>query len=111
MSSLIMAVSLLIPLLVPSLTGMFALAAVFGVGYGIYMSVDTALMNEVLPAADQAAKDLGILNIATALPQAFTPALVGALILLTGGYAAVFIAGIVFAVLGALTVIPIRSVR
>lgn len=110
-SSLIMAVSLLIPLLLPSLTGMFALAAVFGVGYGIYMSVDTALMNEVLPAADQAAKDLGILNIATALPQAFTPALVGVLILVTGGYAAVFIAGIVFAVLGALTVIPIRSVR
>lgn len=110
-SSLIMAVSLLIPLLLPSLTGMFALAAVFGVGYGIYMSVDTALMNEVLPAADQAAKDLGILNIATALPQAFTPALVGVLILLSGGYAAVFIAGIVFAVLGALTVIPIRSVR
>ncbi|MDQ0613413.1 MFS family permease [Microbacterium sp. W4I4] len=110
-SSLIMAVSLLIPLLLPSLTGMFALAAVFGVGYGIYMSVDTALMNEVLPAADQAAKDLGILNIATALPQAFTPALVGVLILLSGGYSAVFIAGIVFAVLGALTVIPIRSVR
>lgn len=110
-SSLIMAVSLLIPLLMPSVTGMFALAAVFGVGYGIYMSVDTALMNEVLPAADQAAKDLGILNIATALPQAFTPALVGVLILVTGGYAAVFIAGIVFAVLGALTVIPIRSVR
>ena len=110
-SSLIMAVSLLIPLLLPSLTGMFALAAVFGVGYGIYMSVDTALMNEVLPAADQAAKDLGILNIATALPQAFTPALVGVLILISGGYAAVFIAGIVFAVLGALTVIPIRSVR
>lgn len=110
-SSLIMAVSLLIPLLLPSVAGMFALSAVFGVGYGIYMSVDTALMNEVLPAADQAAKDLGILNIATALPQAFTPALVGVLILISGGYAAVFIAGIVFAVLGALTVIPIRSVR
>nr|WP_269778441.1 MFS transporter [Microbacterium sp. MAH-37] len=111
LASVIMAVSLVIPLLAPSVGGMFALAAVFGVGYGIYMSVDTALMNEVLPAADQAAKDLGILNIATALPQAFTPALVGVLILLSGGYTAVFVAGMVFAVLGALTVIPIRSVR
>lgn len=110
-SSLIMALSLAIPLALPSLPGMFALAGVFGIGYGIYMSVDTALMNEVLPAADQAAKDLGILNIATALPQAFTPALVGALILITGGYTALFVAGIVFAVLGALTVIPIKSVR
>lgn len=111
-ASLIMGSSLIIPLVAPSLAGMFALAAVFGVGYGIYMSVDTALMNEVLPEVEQAAgKDLGILNIATALPQAFTPALVGALILLTGGYTAVFTAGIVFAVLGALTVLPIRSVR
>lgn len=110
-ASLIMGGSLLIPLMAPSLGGMFALASVFGIGYGIYMSVDTALMNEVLPTTDQAAKDLGILNIATALPQAFTPALVGVLILITGGYTAVFVAGVIFAVLGALTVLPIRSVR
>lgn len=110
-ASLIMAASLTIPLISPTLGGMFALAAIFGLGYGIYLSVDAALMTEVLPSATAAAKDLGILNIATTLPQAMTPLIVWALIALTGSYTAVFTAGIIFAVIGALTVIPIRSVR
>lgn len=110
-ASLIMAASLAIPLLSPTVVGMFALAALFGLGYGIYLSVDAALMTEVLPAAASAGKDLGILNIATTLPQALTPVIVWALIALTGSYTAVFAAGIVFAVAGALSVLPIRSVR
>ncbi|MGL3150044.1 MFS transporter [Microbacterium sp. A82] len=110
-ASLIMAASLAIPLFAPSIGGMFALASIFGLGYGVYMSVDSALMNEVLPKAEAAAKDLGILNIATTLPQAMTPVIVWALIAITGSYTAVFIAGIVFAIVGALSVIPIKSVR
>ena len=110
-SSVIMAASLVIPLIAPSVAGMFAFAGFFGLGYGVYLSVDSALMNEVLPAASAAAKDLGILTIATTLPQALTPLLVWALIALTGSYTSVFIAGIVFALAGALTVMPIRGVR
>ncbi|MCR2813835.1 MFS transporter [Microbacterium sp. zg.Y1090] len=110
-ASLIMGSALVIPLLSPTVAGMFALAAVFGLGYGIYLSVDAALMTEVLPTAQAAAKDLGILNIATTLPQALTPVVVWALISLTGSYTAVFTAGIVCAVAGALSVLPIRSVR
>lgn len=71
----------------------------------------SALMNEVPPKAEAAAKDRGILNIATTLPQAMTPVIVWALIAVTGSYTAVFIAGIIFALAGALSVIPIRSVR
>lgn len=110
-ASLIMGCALVIPLVSPTVAGMFALAAVFGLGYGIYLSVDAALMTEVLPTAQAAAKDLGILNIATTLPQALTPVVVWALIALTGSYTAVFTAGIVCAVAGALSVLPIRSVR
>lgn len=110
-ASLIMAGSLVIPLVSPTVAGMFGLAAVFGLGYGIYLSVDAALMNEVLPAAGAAGKDLGILNVATTLPQALTPVVVWALLAITGDYVAVFVAGIVFAVAGALSVLPIRSVR
>ena len=110
-ASLVMAGSLVIPLLSPSVAGMFGLAAVFGLGYGVYLSVDAALMNEVLPAQEAAGKDLGILNVATTLPQAMTPVVVWALLTITGSYVAVFIAGIVFAVADALSVLPIRSVR
>lgn len=111
LSSVIMAAALVIPLISSSVAAMFAFAVVFGLGYGIYLSVDAALMNEVLPAADAAAKDLGILTIATTVPQALTPLLVWALYSLTGGYTSVFIAGIVFALAGALTVLPIKGVR
>jgi len=114
-ASVIMGAALVIPLIFPTVGGMFALAGVFGLGYGIYLSVDAALMTEVLPrsgdTATAAAKDLGILNVATTLPQALTPLVVWALIAMTGSYVAVFTAGIVFALLGALSVLPIKSVR
>ena len=48
-----------------------------GCAYGIYTAVDFALITQVLPAADDRAKDLGVINIANALPQVFAPALAG----------------------------------
>ena len=110
-ASMMMALALGIPLLWPTVPGMFVFAVFFGLGYGTYMSVDSALMNDVLPSSEAAAKDLGILNMATSLPQAMTPGIVWALITLTGGYDAVFVAGVAFAIVGGLSVLPIKSVR
>ena len=45
-----------------------AAAVVMGCAYGIYTAVDFALITEVLPAAVDRAKDLGVINIANALP-------------------------------------------
>ena len=36
-------------------------------------SVDFALITQVLPGPDDRAKDLGVINIANALPQVFAP--------------------------------------
>ena len=47
--------------------------AVGGVGFGVYMAVDLALVADVLPDTDTAAKDLGVLNIAGALPFSHRP--------------------------------------
>ena len=84
-------------------------------GYGVYVAVDTALVIDVLPDPDNAAKDLGVLNIANALPQSLAPA-IGALLLGIGGlagsnYTALFWGAGITVVLGALTIIPIKSVR
>ncbi len=38
--------------------------AIGGLGFGMYMAVDLALVADVLPDKDKAAKDLGVLNIA-----------------------------------------------
>ena len=57
-----------------------AAAVVMGCAYGIYTAVDFALITEVLPTAIDRAKDLGVINVANALPQVFAPVLAGLLL-------------------------------
>ena len=49
--------------------------AIGGLGFGLYMAVDLALVADVLPDTDNVAKDLGIFNIAGALPFTIAPAI------------------------------------
>lgn len=97
---------------VPSFELMFLGAAMLGVSYGCFMAVDQALATQVLPSAHSRGKDLGIMNIATAVPQA-VGALVGAgvVALFGGSWGALFVASALFAILGGLAVLPIRSVK
>ena len=90
--------------------GFLFYALVAGLGFGAFLAVDQALMSEVLPATDDSGKDLGILNIAVALPTTLAPAITG-LIVTTIGYWAVFPVALGSAVLGAAIVLRIRSVR
>jgi MFS family permease len=43
--------------------------AIGGLGFGVYVAVDLALVVDVLPDQDNAAKDLGVFSIAGALPS------------------------------------------
>ena len=110
-ASAMVAVGFLVPLLVPTLTGLTIMCAVSGVGFGFYTACDTALMTEVLPReATAAGKDLGILNIATNLPQALSTG-VGGVLIAAIGYRALFVFGIVFVLLAVVALRPIKSVR
>lgn len=111
-AGVILALSLGFPILMPTLTGMMLFSFVSGLGFGAYQGVDQALMSEVLPSKDDFAKDLGVLNIAATLPQTLAPGIAGAIVVAFGNsYAPLFPIGIVIALLGALAVIPIKSVR
>lgn len=108
-----MAVGLLIPLLMPTLQGMYIYAAILGLGYGAYTSIDMALMTQVLPGGGkQAGKDMGIQTIATVLPQSFSPIL-SAWLLATfnNDYSTLFIAAIIFVFASSFFVLPIKSVK
>ncbi len=85
-------------------------AAVLGIGYGIYLSVDFALCTEVLPDEEARAKDLGVINIANALPQVFAPFLGAFLIASLGGYVTLYAVAAAVCVLGSVLVTRIRSV-
>lgn len=109
-AGLLMSAAMIIPVATPTVAGMLAFTAICGLGFGAYMSVDAALMSEVLPSESTFAKDLGVLNIASTLPQTIGPFLGGAIVV-WAGYAALFPVGIVLAAVGALCITPIRSVR
>jgi MFS family permease len=67
-----------------------ACAFALGVGYGAFQSVTQALGMRVLPDRSSAARDLGIINVATAIPQVIGPS-VAALVVATGaGYRGLF---------------------
>lgn len=84
-----------------------------GIGHGIYYAVDLALVTDVLPNRwRDAAKDLGIFNVANALPQAIAPAVAPFILALSGGnYTWLFgIAG-AMALLASVTILPVKGVR
>ncbi len=115
-SSIVMAAALAVPLFVPTVTGVLVYSFLLGLGFGTYISIDLALMTEVLPAKlagaqSSAGRDLAVLGLATTLPQALSPSIAAGLVAVTGGYPAVFVSGIVFVIVGAIAVLPIKSVR
>ncbi|MBR8742078.1 MFS transporter [Nocardiopsis sp. MG754419] len=86
-------------------------AVVLGVGFGVFLSVDNALVTEVLPSAEGRAKDLGIVNIASSGPQVIAPALAGPIVVHLGGYPVLYTVCGVLSLLGAAAVWRIRGVR
>ena len=56
-----------------SLAAFYWVEAIMGLAYGIYMSVDMALILEVLPNPDDSGKDLGVFNMANAILQSAAP--------------------------------------
>lgn len=109
-ASLIVALAQVVPWVWPTFAGMIVFALLAGLGFGAFQAVDTALVSQVLPDSHAHAKDLGVVNIAATLPQTLAPALAGAVVL-AFGFAGLFPAAIALSVLGALAVLPIRSVR
>ncbi|MFC4334707.1 MFS transporter [Salininema proteolyticum] len=87
--------------------------ALFAVGGGLFYAVDMALVTQVLPDPEQPAKDLGIANMANALPQPIVAAAFPLILAVGGGdnYTLLYGVAAALTVLGAITVQPIRSVK
>ncbi|MGW1282890.1 MFS transporter [Streptomyces sp. NPDC002586] len=90
--------------------GAIVASAVLGVGFGVFTSVDFALMTDVLPTALDRGKDLGVINVANALPQVAAPALAAPIVTYLGGYRVLYLVAAVIGVAGAVLVGRIRGV-
>lgn len=114
------AIFVLAPAIVPGHILALALgaAAIFGFGYGAYVSVDWALVADVLPSEETFARDMGVWNIGLTAPQVFA-AVIGAALITAGmsafssqySYSFLFVALVIFCVAGTVTVRYIRGVK
>lgn len=91
-------------------TLLYVTGALAGSGFGVHLSVDAALMTEVLPRDEDRGKDLGILNMANTGGQMLAP-VVASLTVTAVGYRPLFVLGGLVSVGSALCIRPIRGVR
>ena len=100
---------------VGSVSQFYMVEALMGVAYGIYVGVDLALVVDVLPNPDDSGKDLGVFNMANALPQTVAPVFGAALLAVSSAdnqnYTLLLYTAGVAALVGALVVLPIKKVR
>ena len=109
-SGLVAASALMIFAFVPTVPAAYVGAVVLGIGFGAYTAVDFALITQVLPGAADRAKDLGVINIANALPQVLAPVLAAGVLGLGLGFRGLYLLAAAVSILGSILVRRIRSV-
>jgi len=99
-------------LLAVSPTWHFALVAapLLGAGFGTYWSAAPALLTQVLPAAVDRGKDVGLINMAYNAPLVVAPLAAGVVLGLMNSYSALFALAGVVTIVAAWTVSRVRSV-
>ena len=109
-SAVVMAVAA--GLLASSPTWHFALVAapLLGAGYGTYWAAAPALLTQVLPAAVDRGKDVGLINMAYNLPLVVAPLAAGVVLGAMNSYPALFALAGVVTIAAAWTVTRVRSV-
>lgn len=107
-SAALQAAAALLLAFVPTWDAALIAAALLGLGYGLFLSVDQALVTDVLPDPATRARDLGIINSAQHIPIA---PLLGWLVLSVSGYQSLYLVAGLIILCGGLAVYRIRSVR
>lgn len=115
-AGLIMVAGLVVLAFAPNLPLVVVGQGLIGFGVGSFLSVSLALATQVLPDPDDIAKDLGVINIANALPQSIAPAIAPAVIAFgattaIGGYSLFYLVGGVAVLAGAFVVYRIKGTR
>lgn len=111
-ASLVFGLAMFIIAAANSFDGFLVGMAIGGVGFGLYIAVDLALVTDVLPDTTNSAKDLGLMNIAGALPSSIAPAIAPVILLLGNGtYSVLYAVAGGCAMAGAAAILPVKRVR
>jgi MFS family permease len=109
-SGVVMAIAGVVLAAWPTWPGAVLGALILGAGFGVYLSVDFALLTQILPSARDRAKDLGVINIANSLPQVLAPAIAAPIVKHLGGYPVLYLLAATVTALAGLLVRQIRTV-
>jgi MFS family permease len=111
-ASMVFGVAMFVIALAGSFNGFVAGMALGGLGFGLYTAVDLALVADVLPDPGSAAKDLGVMNIAGALPSSVAPAVAPAILAIgNGSYSVLYAVAGACALVGAGAILRVKRVR
>ncbi len=111
-ASMVYGLALFVIAVASNFDGFLVGMAISGLGFGVYAAVDLALVVDVLPGKRSAAKDLGVFNIAGALPFSIAPAIAPAILAAGGGsYGVLYTVAGLCAITGAVAILPVRRVR
>ncbi len=109
-AGIVIAVATLILAFFPTWGAGIVAAGILGVGFGAFMAVDIAIITEVLPHAADRGKDLGVINIANAMPQVLAPVIAAPIVTVLGGYQVLYVVAAIIGVIGSTAVLRIKSV-
>jgi MFS family permease len=111
-ASIVYGVALFVIAVASSFSGFLVGMAISGLGFGVYVAVDLALVVDVLPGTDNAAKDLGVFNIAGALPFSIAPGIAPVILAIGhGSYGVLYAVAGLCAIIGAVAILPVKRVR
>jgi MFS family permease len=111
-ASIVYGIALFVIATAANFNGFLVGMAISGLGFGVYFAVDLALVADVLPHRDHVGKDLGVFNIAGALPFSIAPAVAPLILVLgNGSYGVLYGVAGACAVVGAMAIRRVKSVR
>lgn len=111
-ASSVYGVAMFVIALASDFNGFLVGMAIGGLGFGMYVAVELALVVDVLPDPSNAAKDLGVFNFAGAVPFSLAPAVAPAILAVGGGsYSVLYVVAGICALLGAVAIVPVKRVR
>jgi MFS family permease len=111
-ASIVYGLALFVIAIASDFSGFLVGMAIGGLGFGVYVAVDLALVVDVLPGNLSAAKDLGVFNIAGALPFSIAPAIAPVILAISSGsYGVLYAVAGLCAITGAFAVLPVKRVR
>jgi MFS family permease len=110
-AGLLLAAAALLLAFAPDWRSTAAAFVIFGAGFGLYTTVDAALLTQVLPSLKDAGRDLGLANLANTVPQMLAPVLGLWLVGQWRSYDSLYLVAALAAACGGTLVLGVRSVR